>query len=103
MGFSNGATYALSVGTANPQLFRTVIAMSPGPAFPTRFDNGQRVFVSHGQNDNVLPYFNARSMVARMRVKGMPIEFVSFKGSHEIPDFVRRQALEFFLGRKIAD
>ena len=38
MGFSDGATYALSVGTANPQLFRTIIAFSPGPAFLGKLD-----------------------------------------------------------------
>lgn len=101
MGFSNGATYSLSVGTANPQLFKTVIAMSPGPAFPTKFDPAQRVFISHGENDDVLPYSNTRGIVARMRVRKMPIEFVPFKGKHEIPQDVRIRALEFFLERKL--
>jgi predicted esterase len=101
MGFSNGATYALSVGTANPQLFRTVIALSPGPAFPTVFDQGQRVFVSHGESDEVLPYSYTRSIVARMRVKKMQVEFVPFKGRHEIPADVRIRALEYFLDRKL--
>lgn len=103
MGFSNGATYSLSVGTANPQLFRTVIALSPGPAFPTKFDTGQRVFVSHGESDDVLPYSYTRSIVARMRVKKMPVEFVAFKGKHEIPSDVRIRALEYFLGRKLTN
>lgn len=101
IGFSNGATYSLSVGTANPQLFKTVIAFSPGPAFPTKFDPAQRVFISHGENDEILPYSNTRGIVARMRVRKMPVEFVPFKGKHEIPADVRVRALEYFLQRKL--
>ena len=56
MGFSDGATYALSVGTANPQLFRQIIAFSPGPAFLGKSAPGQSVFISHGENDKVLPF-----------------------------------------------
>lgn len=99
MGFSNGATYSLSIGTANPQLFSTVIALSPGPAFPTKFDQAQRVFISHGEQDNVLPYSYTRSVVAKLRVKKMPIEFHAFKGKHEIPDAIRARAIDFFMGR----
>lgn len=101
MGFSNGATYSLSVGTANPQLFSTVIALSPGPAFPTKFDPAQRIFISHGESDDVLPYSYTRSIVARMRVRKMPVLFVPFKGKHEIPSEVRIQALEYFLEREL--
>jgi len=33
MGFSDGASYALSIGMAYPGLFRTIVAFSPGYAF----------------------------------------------------------------------
>lgn len=101
MGFSNGATYALSVGTANPQLFSTVAALSPGPAFPTKYDPAQRVFISHGENDEVLPFSYTRSVVAKMRVKKMQVEFMPFRGQHEIPKEARKRALEVFLGRSL--
>ncbi len=103
IGFSNGATYSVSVGTANPQLFKTVLAFSPGPAFPTKFDPGQRVFISHGESDRALPFSYTRGIVARMRVKKMPVEWVPFKGGHEIPSEVRVRALEYFLQRKLKD
>lgn len=101
MGFSNGATYALSVGTANPQLFAAVLALSPGPAFPTRFDPAQRVFISHGENDEVLPFSYTRSVVAKLRVRKMQVDFMPFKGNHEIPAAARTRALEIFLGRPL--
>ena len=99
MGFSDGATYAVSVGTDNPQLFHIVIAYSPGPAFPTRFDATQRIFISHAEEDPVLPYSTTRGMVAKMRVKKMPIMFESFHGGHEVPKAIHAKAVDYFMGK----
>ena len=99
MGFSDGATYAISVGTANPQLFHIVIAYSPGPAFPTRFDATQRIFISHAEEDPILPYSTTRGMVAKMRVKKMPIMFESFHGGHEVPKAIHAKAVDYFMGK----
>lgn len=102
MGFSDGATYAVSVGTANPQIFHTVIAYSPGPAFPTRFDPAQRIFISHAEEDPVLPYSATRGMVAKMRVKKMLLEFQSFHGGHEVPKDIHAKAIAYFMGSNAA-
>ena len=96
IGFSDGATYALSVGTANPQLFHTVIAFSPGAAFIGKFDPTQRIFISHAEGDPVLPYSTTRGLVARLRVKKMPVTFVKFKGGHEVPRDIHAQAIDLF-------
>lgn len=96
MGFSNGATYALSVGTANPQLFRTVIAFSPGPAFLGKVDPMQRIFISHGEDDDVLPYSYTRAIVARLRVKKAPVTFESFNGGHAVPKDIHTKGIAFF-------
>lgn len=96
MGFSNGATYALSVGTANPLLFHSVIAFSPGPAFLGKFDPTQRIFISHGENDEVLPYSYTRGLVAKLRVKKALLMFASFKGGHMVPKEIRAKAMAFF-------
>ena len=97
--FSAGATYAVSVGTANPLLFHIVIAYSPSPAFPTRFDVTQRIFISHAEEDPVLPYSTTRGMVAKMRVKKMPIMFESFHGGHEVPRPIHAKAVDYFMGK----
>src|SRR5205085_195037 len=56
LGFSDGASYGLSLGVSNPKLFSTVIALSPGMwAPPRRVDHTQRVFIAHGRQDRVLP------------------------------------------------
>lgn len=96
MGFSNGATYALSVGTANPQLFKTVIAFSPGPAFLGKFDTTQRIFISHGEQDEVLPYSYTRAIVGRLRSRKAPIAFESFKGGHGVPKEIHAKGIAFF-------
>jgi predicted esterase len=96
MGFSDGATYALSVGTANPQLFKRVIAFSPGPAFIGKSAPDQYVFISHGENDRVLPYANARGFASKLRVKKVPVEFEKFDGGHEVPKAIKEKAMAFF-------
>lgn len=96
MGFSNGATYALSVGTANPQLFGTVIAFSPGPAFLGKLDPKQRIFISHGKQDEALPYSYTRAIVTRLRVKKARVTFESFEGGHGIPRDIRAKGIAFF-------
>jgi predicted esterase len=96
MGFSDGATYALSVGTANPQLFHRIIAFSPGPAFLGKSAADQYVFISHGEEDKVLPYTTTRGHVAKLRVRKIPIEFEKFTGGHEVPKAIKEKAMAFF-------
>jgi predicted esterase len=48
-GFSDGASYALGLGLANGDLFRDVLALSPGFVPPGAPGRGRpRIFVSHG-------------------------------------------------------
>ena len=96
MGFSDGATYALSVGTANPQLFKRVIAFSPGPAFLGKAAPDQFVFISHGENDRVLPFATARGHASRLRVRKIPVDFEKFDGGHEVPKAIKDKAMAFF-------
>lgn len=97
MGFSDGATYAVAVGTNNPQLFKSVIALSPGPAFPARaLDANQRIFISHAENDKVLPFSSTRGLVARLRVKKLPVTFEEHDKGHATPPEVNDKAFAFF-------
>jgi len=54
-GFSDGASYALSLGLANGDLFRSILAFSPGFVAPAEPRGTPRVFSSHGTRDAVLP------------------------------------------------
>jgi hypothetical protein len=47
-GFSDGTSYALSLGLTNGDLFSHVLAFSPGFAVPARRRGRPRLFLSHG-------------------------------------------------------
>lgn len=93
-GFSDGGTYALSLGLANGELFRHVIAFSPGFVLPARQAGRSHVFVTHGRGDTVLPIgATSRPIVARLRAAGYPLRFVEFDGGHEMPPTVVAEAI----------
>ena len=50
-GYSDGASYALSLGITNGDLFTHVLAFSPGFMVPAGQRGSPRIFVSHGTRD----------------------------------------------------
>ena len=98
MGFSDGASYALSVGMAYPILFRTIVAFSPGYAFsPSRLDTDQRIFIAHGRRDPILPAENTREMVKGLGAAGFDPDVRWFNGGHEIDPALKDAAFDFAL------
>ncbi len=59
---------------------------------------GSQFFQSHGREDPLLPFGNAKALEALLREAGLTGEFVSFSGGHEIPVPVLRR-LEQYLER----
>lgn len=97
-GFSDGASYALSVGLTNGQLFRSILAFSPGFAAPARFEEQPRVFLSHGTEDRVLPIEPCGRTVKRLLdSRDIAVHFHEFQGGHTVPRAIREAALEFML------
>jgi predicted esterase len=98
-GFSDGASYALSVGLQNADLFSHLIAFSPGFIGPGRPVGTPRVFVSHGTGDRILPIDRTgRRVVASLELRELDPTFHEFEGGHAMPDAVRTAALDWFLG-----
>jgi phospholipase/carboxylesterase len=96
-GFSDGASYALSLGIANGDLFTHVLAFSPGFAAPAGREGTPRIFVSHGVHDNVLPIDRcSRRIVLQLEWAGYEVRYRKFDGSHTVPRSVAREALEWF-------
>lgn len=85
-GFSDGASYALSLGLINGDLFRRVVAFSPGFVVE-RTPHGQpRVFVSHGTRDEILPIERCSRLIVRdLRRRDYDVTFREFGGGHEVP------------------
>jgi len=97
-GFSDGASYGLSVGLANGDLFRSVIACSPGFVPPAPARGKPRVFVSHGVADPILPIdVCSRVIVPRLQSAGYSVTYREFGGRHEIPGDVAGDALRWML------
>ena len=99
LGFSDGASYALSLGAANPQLFSAVVALSPGMfAPPRRIDRNQRIFIAHGRSDSVLPFTGAKGMADALRQGGGSVRFRPFDGGHRMDPDSLAEALDWALG-----
>ncbi len=96
-GFSDGASYALSLGVGNGDLFTHVLAFSPGFVADLQRVGAPRIYVSHGMRDEVLPIDRcSRRIVPRMRRDGYDVRYVEFDGPHIVPDAVRRDAMAWF-------
>jgi predicted esterase len=99
LGFSDGGSYALSLGLANPKLFTTVIALSPGMLAPLkRFDHSQQVFIAHGRSDHVLPFATTRDIADGLQRGGANVRFRAFNGDHQIDPESLTEALEWAFG-----
>lgn len=97
-GFSDGASYALSIGLTNGDLFSEVLAFSPGFAAPLVVHGEPRVFVSHGTDDRVLPIdVCSRRLVPRLEALGYDVTYEEFAGGHEVPEHVVGHAMFWLL------
>ena len=97
-GFSDGATYALSLGLINGDLFTHVMALSPGFVISGEPHGKPRVFVAHGQNDQILPIDScSRVIVPALRRRGYAVAFREFGGRHEMPPDVQAEAARWFV------
>ncbi|HEY8583575.1 MAG TPA: PHB depolymerase family esterase [Capillimicrobium sp.] len=98
-GFSDGASYALSLGLANGDLFRAILAFSPGFTAPGPRHGRPAVYVTHGTRDNVLPIdATSRRIVPALRDAGYDVALREFDGGHEVPQDRVDDALAEALG-----
>lgn len=102
LGFSDGASYALSIGLANPQLFRGVIALSPGTVWLAgQADPKQKLLIAHGRSDEILPFANVRDrIVPGLENAGLKPQLRWFHGGHELDRKAVADGLDLVLGRK---
>jgi phospholipase/carboxylesterase len=97
-GFSDGASYALSLGVSNGDLFSHLVAYSPGFYEPSDPIGSPRIYVSHGTRDDVLPVTISRDgIVPDLRRAGYDVTYQEFEGYHEVPSEISESALDWFL------
>ena len=93
-GFSDGASYALTLGISNGDVFDSVIAFSPGFEAAEASHGRPRFFVSHGVGDQVLPIdMCSRRLVPALQEVGYDVTYEEFDGGHQVPPSIREQAL----------
>ncbi|HEY0159922.1 MAG TPA: alpha/beta hydrolase-fold protein [Thermoanaerobaculia bacterium] len=97
-GFSDGGSYALSLGLMNGDLFTHVIAFSPGFMRLRSTTGHPQVFLAHGTSDDVLPIDQCGRPLARaLGEAGYDLEYIEFEGEHVVVDRIAREAfMEWF-------
>ena len=96
-GYSDGASYALSLGITNGDLFTHVLAFSPGFLAPIGREGMPRIFVSHGTRDGWLPIDRcSRRIVPQLERAGYEVHYREFEGGHVVPPEIGREAADWF-------
>lgn len=99
-GFSDGGSYALTLGLANGEVFTHVLGFSPGFIAPIEARGTPAVFVSHGDQDRVLPIDACGRYIARqLGDAGYALTWREFEGGHVIPPEVAVEALNWLIGQ----
>ena len=95
-GFSDGASYGISLGLINGDLFKRVIGFSPGFVIYRTSFGQPAVFISHGTRDRILPINSCGLSVAmELKRRGYQTNFREFEGGHEIPEAIAREGLSW--------
>jgi len=95
-GFSDGASYGLSLGLINGDLFPRIAALSTGFIIPGEPRGKPRVFMSHGTADEILPIERCgRVVAADLRKRGYDVTFREFTGKHEVPPAVAAEGFQW--------
>lgn len=97
-GVSDGASYALSIGLVNGDVFSSVVAFSPGFLAVPEPTGRPRVFVSHGRSDPILPFESCSgTLVPMLQQAGYEVELELFDGGHTVPPEVADAGLRWWL------
>lgn len=95
-GFSDGASYALSVGLTNGDLFGRVLAFAPGFVAPAERHGSPGVFIAHGTRDPVLPIDRcSRRIVPQLQRAGYRVRYREFDGPHVVPALIAEEAVRW--------
>lgn len=96
-GFSDGASYAVSIGLMNGDLFTHIVAHSPGFIISAERNGKPAVYISHGRQDEVLPFdLCGARIAAQLEREGYAPRFDTFDGGHTASPEIRSAALQWF-------
>jgi predicted esterase len=85
-GFSDGASYAISLGLMNGDLFKGVLAFSPGMVIDGPSVGKPSFYIAHGKHDAILPIeTGGRRIAGNLNGNGYSVVGTEFDGGHEMP------------------
>jgi phospholipase/carboxylesterase len=95
-GFSDGGSYALTLGISAGDLFRRILALSPGVMQPRAAAGKPLIFLSHGTADRTMPIEDtSRSFARRLTALGYDVTYREYEGGHQLPPLILREAFEW--------
>lgn len=100
-GFSDGASYALTLGVTNGDLFSHILAFSPGFMRPGPLVGKPLIYISHGDQDAVLDIdYCSRRLVPALEKQGYDVTYREFHGPHTVPPSIADEAVDWFMKGK---
>ena len=97
-GFSDGASYSLSLGISYGDQFSRIISMSPGVMQPMAARGKPKIFISHGIGDEVMPIDEtSRRFVPRLKSLGYDVTYREYEGTHRPSAPIVREAFQWAL------
>ena len=101
-GFSDGASYSLTIGITNGDIVSHVIAFSGGYMNVYTPNGKPPVFIAHSPEDEQLPIkTSGLQHVEKLREGGYDVEFLEFHGPHKLQQPVVDKGIEFFLTKNV--
>jgi phospholipase/carboxylesterase len=106
-GFSQGAMVALDVALHSSRALAGLVLLSgsliAAGEWATRYESrrGLPMFMSHGQQDEILPFAISEELRDLLTSHGIPVEWLPFRGGHGVPPSVV-SAVAGFLNRVLA-
>jgi predicted esterase len=100
LGFSDGASYAITLWISNGDQLAGVVGFSPGYYEVDEPHGTPSYFIAHGTSDTVEPIDqSSRLIVPALRARGSSVTYVEFDGGHLITTDVADQAMAWLGGR----
>jgi phospholipase/carboxylesterase len=95
-GFSDGASFSLSLGISYGDVFQRVYAGSPGIMQPIEATGKPPIFISHGTQDQTMPIDDtSRKFVPRLKALGYDVTYHEYEGRHQLPPAILREVIEW--------
>jgi len=96
-GFSDGASYSLSLGISFGDVFKKIYAGAPGVMQPIEANGKPPIFISHGRQDPTMPIDEtSRKFVPRLKALGYEITYKEYDGRHQLPPETLREVIEWY-------